>query len=164
MRQRRWLELFKDYDCIVDYHLGKANVVENALSRKAMLALSLHRIRWRIAPDGVLLAQLKAQPILKQMIIDAQKNDVELQQKVQLVKDGSKTNYSMGEDGGLFYKNILCVPNVQELKKKLMYESHNTIFTMHPRGNKMYQDLKQYYWWQGMKNDIAEYVSKCLTC
>ena len=45
-----------------------------------------------------------------------------------------------------------------------MYESHNTIFTMHLGGNKMYQDLKQYYWWQGMKKDIEGCVSKCLTC
>ena len=75
-----------------------------------------------------------------------------------------KTDYSMGEDGGLFYKKKLCVPNVQELKKKLMYESHNTIFTMHLGGNKMYQDLKQYYRWRGMKKNIAEYVSKFLTC
>ena len=40
--------------------------------------------------------------------------------------------------GGLYYKNILWVPKVQEMKKKLMYESHNIIFTMHPGGNKMY--------------------------
>ena len=58
LRQRRWLELFKDYDCIVDYHPGKANVVD-ALSKKAMSTLSLQHSRWRIAPDGVLLAQLK---------------------------------------------------------------------------------------------------------
>ena len=45
-----------------------------------------------------------------------------------------------------------------------MYESHNTVFTMHLGGNKMYQDLKQYYWWQVMKKDIVGYVSKCLTC
>ena len=37
LRQRQWLELFKDYDCIVDYHPGKANVVENALSRKTIV-------------------------------------------------------------------------------------------------------------------------------
>ena len=51
-----------------------------------------------------------------------------------------------------------------ELKKKLMCESHNIVFTMHPGGNKMYQVLKQYYWWRGMKTDVTEYVSKCLTC
>ena len=51
-----------------------------------------------------------------------------------------------------------------DLRKKILYESHNTVFTMHPGCNKMYQDMKQYYWWRGMKKDISEYVSKCLTC
>ena len=41
LRQRRWLELFKDYNCIIDYHPGKANVVANALSRKKVAALLL---------------------------------------------------------------------------------------------------------------------------
>ena len=41
LRQRRWLELLKDYDCIVDYHPGKANVVANSLSRKVISVLSL---------------------------------------------------------------------------------------------------------------------------
>ena len=51
-----------------------------------------------------------------------------------------------------------------ELKNKLMYESHNIVFIMHPGGNKMYQDLKQYYWWRGMKKDVTKYASKCPTC
>ena len=50
-----------------------------------------------------------------------------------------------------------------ELKNKLMYESHNTVFTMHPGGNKIYQDLKQHYWWQEMEKDVTKYVFKCLT-
>ena len=81
-------------------------------------------------------------PDLKQMMIDAQENDVMLQQKVQLVSNGDKIDYSMKEDGGLYYKSRLRVPNVQELKKKLMHESHNIVFTIHLVGNKMYQDLK----------------------
>ena len=56
------------------------------------------------------------------------------------------------------------MPDNKELKKKLLFEAHNTVFTMHPGGNKMYQDLKQFYWWKGMKKDVTEYVSKCLTC
>ena len=79
---------------------------------------------------------------------------MKLQQIVQLVSNGDKTDYYIKDDGGLYYKSRLCVLNVHELKKKLMFESHNTIFTMHLGGNKMYQDLKQYYWWRGMKNDI----------
>ena len=56
------------------------------------------------------------------------------------------------------------MPNDKELKKKLLFKAHNMVFTMHPRGNKMYQDLKHQYWWKGMKRDVTEYVSKCLTC
>ena len=73
MRQQRWLELFKDYDCIIDYHPGKANVLADALSRKAMVALLIQRSEWRIVSGGAILAQLKAQPALRQTIIDAQK-------------------------------------------------------------------------------------------
>ena len=143
LRQRRWLELFKDYDCIIDHHPGKANVVVDALSRKAMTTLSLQHSERRLTDDGAILAPLKAQPVLKQMIIDAQKNDEEMQKTVQMVKDGDKTEFSVKEEGSLYFQDRLCVPDDIELKKKLLFEAHNTVFTMHPRGNKMYQDLKQ---------------------
>ena len=139
-------------------------MVVDALSRKTNFVFSLKHCIWRFTVDGALLAQLRVMLELKQMMIDAQKDDVKLKERVQLVSNGDKTDYFINDDGGLYYKSRLCVPNVQELKKKLMYESHNTVFTMHPGGNKMYQDLKQYYWWRGMKKDIAEYVSECLTC
>ena len=103
LRQRRWLELFKDYDCIIDYHPRKANVVTYALSKKAMTALLLRRSEWKIVYDGAILAQLKVQLVLKQMIIDAQKNDEELQKKVQLVRDSDKTDFSVKEDGSLYF-------------------------------------------------------------
>ena len=164
MRQCRWLELFKDYDCIVDYHPKKANVVADALSRKMISCLSLKEYAWKLEFDGALLAQSKSIPELRQMIINAKKDDVKLQERIQLVSSGDKTDYSINDDGGLYYKTILCVSNVHDLKRRLMYESHNTVFTMHPGSNKMYQDLKQYYWWRGMKREVTEYVSKCLMC
>ena len=73
--------MFKDYDYIIDYHPGKANVVANALSRKTVAALSLQHSDWRLANDGALLAQLKAQPVLKQMIIDAQEKRRRVEEK-----------------------------------------------------------------------------------
>ena len=142
LRQRRWLELFKDYDCIIDYHPGKANVVANALRKKTVAAMSLQHSEWRLANDGAILAQLTTQKFLKQMMISAQKNDVELQKKVQMVRDGDKTDFSVKEAGSLYFQNRLCVPDDKELKKKLLFEDHNTVFTIHPGGNKMYQDLK----------------------
>ena len=69
MRQIRWLELFKDYACIIDYHLGKANVVADTLSRKKIYILK--HCAWRLASDGALLAQLRVVPDLRQMMIDA---------------------------------------------------------------------------------------------
>ena len=78
-------------------------MVADALSRKMILVLSLRQSRWRFTHVGALLAQLKAKLDLKQMIINAQKNDVELQKTIQLVRDGNKTDYSMVDDGGSFF-------------------------------------------------------------
>jgi hypothetical protein len=73
MRQRRWVELIKDYDCIIDYHPGKANVVADALSRKgkavmndmelkeheSIVELKKMGLQLSVGPEGSLLAQLK---------------------------------------------------------------------------------------------------------
>jgi hypothetical protein len=53
------------------------------------------------------------------------------------------------------------VPNVKKLKDKILHES---AYSIHPGGNKMYHDLKATYWWYGMKRDVSEYVALCDTC
>ncbi|GKC67080.1 putative reverse transcriptase domain-containing protein, partial [Tanacetum coccineum] len=45
-----------------------------------------------------------------------------------------------------------------------MDEARATRYSVHPGADKMYHDLRDMYWWPGMKKDIAIYVSKCLTC
>ena len=72
------------------------------------------------------------------MIINAQKDGTKLQEIVQLVSTGDKTDYAIDESRCLLYKSRLYVQNVMDLRKKILYESHNTVFTMHPGGNKMY--------------------------
>ncbi|GJS99504.1 reverse transcriptase [Tanacetum coccineum] len=49
-------------------------------------------------------------------------------------------------------------------REKVYDESHSSPFTIHPGSTKMYRDLKQYFWWNGMKQDVAMFVSKCMTC
>ena len=79
-----------------------------------------------------MLAQLEAKPILKKMIIDAQKNDEELQKKLQMVRDADEIEFSVKEAESLYFQNRLCVLDDKEIKKKLLFEAHNTVFTMHP--------------------------------
>ncbi|GJY50962.1 retrotransposon protein, putative, ty3-gypsy subclass [Tanacetum coccineum] len=65
------------------------------------------------------------------------------------------------DDGELW----AIVQNVEdELREKIMTEAHSSPFTIHPGSTKMYRDLKQYFWWNGMKQDVATFVSKCMTC
>jgi hypothetical protein len=49
------------------------------------------------------------------------------------------------------------VPNIKELKDKILREAHESAYSIHPGGNRMYHDLKATYWWYGMKRDVAEY-------
>ena len=81
-----------------------------------------------------------------------------------LVAANSDEGFRVREDGMLMFDNRMCVPDDLELKRHLMKEGHNSAYAMHPGGNKMYRDLRENFWWRGMKRDVAEYMSKCLTC
>jgi hypothetical protein len=70
----------------------------------------------------------------------------------------------MSANRELWYKGRICVPNVKELKDKILCEAHESAYSIHLGRNKMYHDLKAIYWWYGMKRDVAEYVALCNTC
>jgi hypothetical protein len=59
---------------------------------------------------------------------------------------------------------MICVPNIKELNAKILHEAHESAYSIHPGGNKMYYDLKVTYWWYGMNRDVVEYVVLCDTC
>ncbi|RVW50110.1 hypothetical protein CK203_114529 [Vitis vinifera] len=63
------------------------------------------------------------------------------------------------DDGILRFGTRLCVPNYGDLRRELLEEAHCSKFAIHPRGTKMYRDLKQNYWWSSMKWDIARFVA-----
>nr|GEY86344.1 putative reverse transcriptase domain-containing protein [Tanacetum cinerariifolium] len=65
---------------------------------------------------------------------------------------------------GIYFFDRVWIPSVGGIRKLIMDEAHTSRYSVHPRTDKMYYDLRDLYWWPGMKRDIAEYVSKCLTC
>ncbi|WVZ89436.1 hypothetical protein U9M48_035844 [Paspalum notatum var. saurae] len=66
--------------------------------------------------------------------------------------------------GTLWYKNRICVPNVDSIRKLILSEAYDTAYSIHPCSTKMYYDLKERFWWYGMKRAVAEYVALCDTC
>ncbi|GKB54459.1 putative reverse transcriptase domain-containing protein [Tanacetum coccineum] len=153
MRQRRWLELLADYDCEIRYHPGKANVVADALSRKE-----------RIKPLRVRSLVMTLHPKFPSQILQAQNEALkEENHKAENIRGIDKA-FEIHPDGTRCIKNQSWLPLFGNLRDLIMHESHKSKYSIHPGPDKMYQDLKKLYWWPNMKEIIAEYVGKCLTC
>jgi hypothetical protein len=66
-------------------------------------------------------------------------------------------------EGTLWYQERLVVPKKKALKKKILYETHTSRYSIHPGSTKMYHDLRQHFWWTRMKRETTHYASKCAT-
>nr|GEY09122.1 hypothetical protein [Tanacetum cinerariifolium] len=102
MRQRRWIELFNDYDCEIRYHSGLQRGLDELIERRSNRAL--------------------------------------------------------------YYLDRIWDPLKADVRTLIMNKAYKSKYSIHPGADKIYYDLRDMYWWPGMKKDIAVYVSKCLTC
>nr|GFC75579.1 putative reverse transcriptase domain-containing protein [Tanacetum cinerariifolium] len=117
-----------------------------------------------VRDSGGYWASMRIESNLMLQIKEAQKHDDELWAIVQNFEDGKHTEFSVYDDGVVWLEDRLCVPSDQALYEKVMTEAHSSPFTVHPGSTKIYRDLKQYFWWNGMKQDVATFVSKCMMC
>jgi len=111
-----------------------------------------------------MLCTLEAQPTVIKEIRVAQAANPQLEQIREKILVGKAPEFVIHKDGTIQFHNRVCVPIVEALKRKILDECHNTPYSMHPGGNKLYKDLKQTFWWSNMKQEVADYVAKCLTC
>ena len=149
LRQRRWLELIKDYDLTIQYHPGKANVVADALSRTGVpktamsLISDLDRMGINFCFMGVARqeTQMIVQSSLLERVYEAQKHDRLLQEVRKRISEGRPRQFSMDEHRVIHFRGRICVPQKSDVKVDILREAHRTPYTVHPGETKMYQDL-----------------------
>ncbi|XP_075479269.1 uncharacterized protein LOC142520154 [Primulina tabacum] len=132
------------------YHPGKANKVADALSRKG--------------PGKVTLASLSAQPYLQETVKLNQDRDPVLTKLKEQVREGKSQDHQIDDEGILWMKRRPCLPDSDNLRQEIMAEAHKSKFSVHQGSTKMYRDIKSNFWWNGMKRDVAEFVSRCQVC
>nr|GFD47015.1 putative reverse transcriptase domain-containing protein [Tanacetum cinerariifolium] len=133
-----------DYDCEIQYHPGKANVVADALSRKETirplriraLMMTIHNDlpkRIRKAQEGAMKKKYARKENLGRLI---------------------KLIFEFCPDGTRCSGNRVWLSRFGGLKNLVLHDSHKSKYSIHPGSDKMYQDLKPLYWWPNMKADI----------
>jgi hypothetical protein len=152
LRQRRWLELIKDYDVGIDYHPGKANVVVEALSRKKYynaifarkmrpeLCLEIKYLNLVMVNDAIVAVEVE--PTLEAEIKKGQLEDAKLQEIRKLIRENKIHDFTKNSKGTLWFGKWICVPNLKHIRDLILREAHDSAYSIHPDSIKMYKDLK----------------------
>ncbi|XP_071926159.1 uncharacterized protein [Coffea arabica] len=142
MRQRRWMEFLEDYDCTINYHPGKANVVADALSRKAQVAGLMIKewdllesvCEWKpcLGSHKVVFGNVKVTSTLLERVKESQKEDSMVRKWGEKVEKGELLDFNFSPEGVLKYRNRVVVPKDEMLKKEILKEAHRSKYTIHP--------------------------------
>jgi hypothetical protein len=154
LRQKRWLELIKDYNMEIHYRPGKANVMVDALSQKAYchhvvtqeseLCEEMQKLNLTIVPRS-LNYNLRVHPILDDQIKEAWKDDEELMKIKAQTGENKAPDFRVDQYRILWFKKRLCVPEQGHYRNTIIDEAHNSTYSIHPGAIKMYVDLREKY-------------------
>src|SRR5262249_16392231 len=109
------------------------------------------------------IAYFQVRPTMINEIKANQNKDPSLVRLKNEVQTGQAPRFCM-IDRVLKHGDRLCVPDVDELRQRIMQEAHYAPYSVHPGATKMYHDIRTVYWWFGIKKDVAKFVAACLTC
>jgi transposase InsO family protein len=123
------------------------------------------KMNLHVVPQGS-LHTLVVKPDLVNSIKTLQKYDSEAQKIKRYLAEGRPSSFTVDDDDTLFFQGRLVVPTKDNLNmtQEVMEEAHDTPLSIHPGSTKMYQDIRQRFWWSNMKQDIARYVAECDVC
>jgi hypothetical protein len=125
----------------------------------------MRKLNLEIIPQGD-LNHLSVEATLRDSIVLAEQRN----KGVKIIKqkiaqgEGKYKCFQMDLEGVLWFNKRIVVPKDHKLRKQILDEAHLSKFSMHPGSTKMYQDLKQNFWWTRIKREIAKYVSECDIC
>ena len=97
------------------------------------------------------LAGMRVEPSLISRVKEAQKEDVELWAMTQNLEQGKQPEFRIDDHGIIWLGKRLCVPSDPIIREAVLAEAHNSPLSIHPGSTKMSKDLKENFWWNGMK-------------
>ena len=179
LRQRRLLELPKDYNMSVYYQQSKHNVVAYTLSRltinnishiddeKKELVKDLHQlarlcVRLKDSPNGGFSVHSSSE---SSFIVDVKANqhvDTLIMEVKDMVFSKLNESFSLSRHGVLRYHNRLCLPYVNYSRSSILEKTHGSRYSINHGATKMYQSHKEVYWWDVMNRYISYFVEECL--
>ncbi|WMV08783.1 hypothetical protein MTR67_002168 [Solanum verrucosum] len=154
LRQWRWLELLKNYDMSALYHPGKANVVAYAPGRLSMGSIAhVEEYKKELVRDGHRLTRFGVQ------LVDSNEGGI-------IVHNGSESSFvsdvkaKQSLDPIFVELKEVVLKSVDDLREKILSKAHSSQYTIHPGATKMYRDMREVYWLNGMKKYIEKFVAK----
>ena len=121
-------------------------------------------VQLQVADRRTLLAFFYVRPLLMDQIKEGQKQVSKMIKLRVEIEGGRKPEFYIRDNGVIVRGSQMCVPEIGELKREIMEEAHSSAYAMHPGNTNMYHTLREHYWLKGMKKEIEDFVSICLTC
>jgi hypothetical protein len=122
------------------------------------LCWEMERLNLGIVTQSVTIT-LEVESTLEEEIKKGQLTDEKIKEHGRLIDSGKVPYFKRDDQGTIWFRNRICVPEIDHLRETILKEAHDLTYSIHPGSTKMYQDLKQKYWWYGMKKDVAAHVA-----